>query len=208
MTITGSELLGDLKDLLSDPSEDIWDEDLKIDAVNEALRLIALFRPDAFAVTEDFEVSADTPKQAIPSTGLRFLDVIMNSDGAPVTKIDKKVLSESVPGWTTETGSAIQHYMFDEENPKIFWVYPVPTTSFNIILVYSDTPATFLAASTSLGVSDIYISPVKNFVLHRCFGMETQGSDFGKASTYLNSFYTALGVKTQSDAILKQVQES
>ncbi len=207
MTITATALLTNISELLFDISEEVWDSDLKVALVNEALGVIALVRPDAFAVTESFTVTANTPKQEIPATGIRFLDVIMNTAGAPVRKTTREALNDTVPTWTTTTGTSIETYAYDEENPKIFWLQPVPASALSIELVYSDTPATFTNASTSLGVSDIYIAPVKDYVLGRCYGMLTKGSDAGKSATHLSLFYKALGVKLESDVAMKQVQE-
>ncbi len=208
MAITGAELLSDLGELLLDPDGDIWDSDFKVARINEGLNLIASLRPDTTAVTEAL-VLAQTAKQDLPTGGTRLLDVPMNTDGLPVRKINRESMNESVPSWSTTTGSAIEHFMFDEETPKVFWVYPVPATAaVSVQISYSKLPTVFTALSSSVGIDDIFIPAVIDFVLSRCYGMETKGVDFGKAATHLNNFYTALGVKAQSDAILKQVQES
>ena len=40
------------------------------------------------------------------------------------------ITNETVPAWTSEeTETSIQNFMFDEENPKAFWVYP----SYNFV---------------------------------------------------------------------------
>ena len=207
MTLTGEALLESIGLILHDVEGEVWDDDLKASFVNEAISLIVLLRPDATAVTETFALTADTPKQSIPTTGIRFLDVIRNIDGRPVRKIVREQLNDSIPSWTTtETSTAIEHFMFDEENPETFWVYPVPTSALEVELVYSNAPTEFDVDSTSIGISEIYIAPVKNYALYRCLDMQTQGADGGKAAGYLNSFYTALGQKLQSDAVLTQVQ--
>lgn len=207
MPITGSELLDDIGSLLFDDSNEVWDDDLKTSFINEAIGLIVLFRPDATAVTETLTLTADTPKQSIPSTGVRFLDLIRNIDGRPIRKIRREELNDCIPSWaTTETSTAIEHFMFDEENPETFWVYPVPTSALDVEIVYSDAPTMITSGSTNIGISEIYLAPVKDYVLYRCLSMHTQGADAGRAAGYLNNFYTALGVKAQSDAVLNQVQ--
>ena len=207
MTTSGEELLTDIGSLLFDEEGEVWDDDLKASFANEAIGLVVLFRPDATAVTETLALTADTPKQTIPTTGVRFLDLIRNIDGRPIRKIKREEMNEAVPAWTTtETSTAIEHFMFDEENPETFWVYPVPTTALEVEIVYSDAPTEFTVDSASLGISDIYLAPVKDYIMYRCLSMHTQGADAGKAAGYLNNFYTALGVKAQSDAILTQVQ--
>ncbi|WP_300456632.1 DUF6682 family protein [Desulfobacula sp.] len=207
MTTTGTALLSNLGKILNDPDGDIWDSDLKVSFVNEALNMIALLRPDATAVTASLELTADTPKQVIPATGVRLLDVTRNIAGRPIRRITRELLNDSVPGWTIEeTATAIEHFMFDAENPKGFFVYPMPSTTLSVEIIYSDTPATFTAASGNIGISETFLSPVMDYVLYRCLSMHTEGADFGRADGYLNALYTALGVKAKNDAALMQVQ--
>jgi hypothetical protein len=208
MAITGEDLLENIGVLLFDENGDTWDDDLKVSLVNEALGLIVLARPDASAVTEAFTVTQDTPKQTIPASGIRFLDIIMNTAGAPIRKTTREELNDTVPAWTTTTGTAIETYAFDEENPKTFWVQPVPASALSIELVYSDTIDTFTIDSSTVGVSDIYISTIKDYVMGRCYGMPTSGTDLGKSAKHMTMFYKNLGMKLESDIVLKQVQES
>lgn len=208
MNVTGRVLLLKIGTLLLDPDGDVWGPYDKVRAVNEALNLIALLRPDATAKTEEVALTADTPKQSIPSGGVRFLDILWNKDGAPVRKIKRETLNETIPGWTTETAAAIEHYMFDEENPKTFLVYPVPNAAITVELVYSSVPDEFKENSTTFPIAAIYEAPVIEYVLYRLLSMEGKGQDIVKASAHLNAFYNALGIKTRSDAILQQVQES
>jgi len=208
MAITGEELLSNLSLLLYDGQGETWDDDLKTSLVNEAIGLITLARPDASAVTESFTVIANTPKQTIPATGIRFLDVIMNTDGAPVRKTTREALNDTVPAWTTTTGTSIETYAYDEENPKTFWLQPVPDSALSIELVYSDTPDTFTIDSSSIGISDIYLASIKDYVLGRCYGMSTNGADLGKSASHMTMFYKVLGLKLESDIVMKQVQEA
>jgi len=207
MSITGEELLFNLGVLLNDQNETIWDQDIKLDFINEGLAAVVLFRPDATSTTESVALTADTPKQSIPSDGVRFLDVMMNTDGDPVRKISRETMNESVPSWTTAAGSAIEHYMFDEENPKTFWVYPVPSSAISVELSYSKQPDEFDEDATELGIDETYLGAVKEYVLYRCLGMESTGQDLNKSVSHLNNFFSILGIKNQNDALLKQVQD-
>lgn len=163
-------------------------------------------RPDATSttITHALDLSA---KQSIPSDGVRVLDVISNTDGSPIRKIDRAKLTELVPSWTRDTGTEIEFFMFDEENPTIFWVYPTLEEVGSVELVYSQSPADFTMASTGLGVSDIYIAAIYEWVFYRCLSMNSKRLDTSRAQAHLRSFYSAVGAKTQSDSLLMQVQE-
>ena len=104
------------------------------------------------------------------------------------------VLKETIPEWTAETtATAIQHYVFDPKNPTVFWVYPVPTTTVQVDIIYAAFPPTFSSSSTSLGIPEIFVAPVKDYVMYRCYGSEGDGADYTKATAFLNSFHTHLG---------------
>ena len=208
MTISGADLLDNIGSLLYDDSNEVWDDTLKVSLVNEALKVIVLARPDASVITETFTVVADTPKQTIPATGIRLLDVLMNTNGAPIRKTTKEDLNDTIPAWTITTGSAIETYAFDEENPTIFWLQPVPNSALSIDISYSNTPTTFSAGSTSIGIAEIYVPAVKEYVLARCYGMPTSGVNLVKSANHMTAFYKIIGIKLQSDAILQQVQEA
>jgi len=207
MAITATVLLADLGLALVDTTPTVWSSALKVRFINEALDAIASVRPDAYAVTEDLTLTASTPKQEIHATGYRLLDVIMNDAGLPIKKTTREDLNDTVPAWTTTEDDSIESFAFDEENPTIFWVQPVPDDALVIVVTYAKEPVIFTDSSTDLGISDIYIPAVKNYVLSKCLGMLTQGTDYQRSAQYMDDFYKVLGLKFQSDVTLKQVQE-
>jgi hypothetical protein len=207
MTVTTLVLLTDLGLVLHDTDPKVWSSDLKIRFINEALDALASVRPDAFAVTEDLTLIASTPKQEIHITGYRLLNVMMNDAGAPIKKTTIEALNDTVPAWTVTEDSAIESFAFNEENPTVFWVQPVPNAALVIVVTYAKEPTIVTTDSITLGISDIYIPAVKNYVLSKCYGMSTQGADTTKSKQYMDDFYKVLGLKFQSDATLKQVQE-
>jgi len=205
--MTGADLLTTLKSLLLDPDNGVWSETLKIAFVNEAMNTIVSLRPDSTATTAEVTLTADTPKQVIPATGAKFLDLIRNVGGRAIVKTDRVALGKIFPDWPTQTGTAINYYMFDPENPSSFWVFPTPSSAISVEMVYSGSPTVFTALVSSLGLPDIYIAPITEYVLYRCLNMQSAGQNTEKASMHLQNFYTAIGAKTQGDALLAAVQK-
>jgi len=209
MTITGSQLLYDIGDLLLDPAEATWDVSKKESVVNEAILAICLVRPDAVATPIEITLSADSVRQSVPSGNSRLLDIVMNKTGKPVRKILREVMNNSLPDWTTETtATAIEHFMVDEETPMVFYVYPVPTSGLILNAIVAANPVTFSSASASIGISEIFIPSVIEYALYRCLSMEGQGQDMAKAASHLSAFFNLLGEKARSDAVLKQIQDA
>lgn len=207
MTITGTDLLALISTVLHDESSEVWTSVTKVDFVNEALATIALLRPDACAETELLTLVASTPKQSIPTTGYRLLNVLMNEAGTPIKKTTREDLNETVPSWTVTEDDSIESFAFDEENPTVFWVQPVPDSTLKILITYAKEPTEFTASSTSIGLSEIYMPAVKNYVLAKCLGMQTKAMDNQRSSQYMSEFYNMLGLKYKSDAVLDDVQK-
>ena len=204
--MTGAEYLTTIRSLLLDPDNGVWSDDLKVAFINEAINTIVSLRPDATAVTETVALVADTPKQSIPESGARFLDLVRNVPGKAITKTDRNVLGKMFPSWPTINANEIEYYMFDEENPPSFWVFPTPSSAISVELVYAGSPAVFTAISNSLGLPAIYIAPITEYVLYRCLNMQSPGQNVQKSTTHLQNFYTAIGNQTQSTANLAALQ--
>lgn len=190
---------------LLDTGGAVWSDALICSAVTEAQNLIVLLRPDANAVFAQFSLEG-TAKQVIPTGGVRLIDVIKNSDGDAVQRMSREKITELLPGWASESGSAVEFFMFDAENPTVFWVYPTIESEGNVDIVYSKSPDEFTTDSTGLGVPDVYIAAIYEYVFYRCLSMEGKGQDITKATSHLSAFYQAINVKTQSDSLLAQVQ--
>ena len=204
--MTGAELLTTIRALLLDPDDGVWSDVLKVAFINEAINTIVSLRPDATATTATVTLTSGTPKQAIPATGLKFLDLIRNDSGKAIVKTGKEALGKILPDWPTITASEISYYMFDQENPTSFWVFPTPASAIDVELVYSASPAVFTSAATSLGLPIIYIAPITEYVMYRALSMNGGAQNSQKAALHLKNFYAALGTQAQSDSALAAVQ--
>ena len=110
--------------------------------VNDAQREIALLKPDASAKNVTVTLAVGT-KQDIPSDGNRLLRVVRNMSAASsgVGKragriVSREVLDAQTPDWHDPlvTGDAahvavVKHYIYDEQNPRNFYVYPGVATA-------------------------------------------------------------------------------
>ena len=205
--MTGQEMVTQIQTYLVDPDGDVWDSTLVLSFVNDAVGTLAMLRPDATAKTEDVTIVADIARQTMPSDAARLLSITRNTtSGKPVRKITREVLAELGATWTPQSVSDIEHYMYDDENPLVFYVHPVLDSSGSVEMVYSAVPDTVTLVS-GLGISPVYNGPIFDYVLHRCFSMETERIDRQKSANHLNAFYNALGVKIQNEARLKLIQE-
>jgi len=211
-TYTAGDIVLILGQQLHDVGQDIWTEALLLNYISEAQNQIALLRPDAIAAIESF-VLEQSAKQSIPAGGVRLLDCIRNlgpggtTPGRHIKKVSRDEIDGYIPDWTSaQTATEITHYIFELETPRVFWVYPTPSiATLTVELSYAKAPATVSTTSDIIGLDNIYISPIIEWVLYRCLSMQAKGGNPSFALQHMSAFYTALGSKNQTDQALAQV---
>lgn len=209
---TAADLITILGQQLHDVGQDTWTESLLLSYLSEAQNQVALLRPDATAVVESFTL-AQAAAQELPAGGVRFLDCIRNlgvggsTPGRHIKRISRNEIDGYYPDWTSETSAnEIKRYIFEIESPRVFWVYPTPSVAtLAVELSYSKSPTQLASTASTLSLDDIYIAPILEWVLYRALSMEAKGASKGLASQHQQAFYAALGVKSQSDQVLAQV---
>lgn len=206
MALTAANILTRASDIIQDQTNVRWPTDELLRYLNDGRREIAIVRPDLYASTSVVTLSAGT-KQALPSDGSRFLDAVRNMSGTSpsftagraVRIVEREILDAQKPDWHTETGAAtIQHFMFDERNPKVFYVYPPSNGSAKLEIVYSQTPTEITATSTELTNEDIYAGALVDYVCYRSFSKDSEyAGNAQRAGLHYQQFANSLGIGRQ-----------
>jgi hypothetical protein len=184
--------------------------------VNDAQREIALLKPDASAKNVTVTLAAGT-KQDIPSDGNRLLRVVRNMSAASsgvgkraVRIVSREVLDAQTPDWHDPlvTGDAahvavIKHYIYDEQNPRNFYVYPgvAAAASSFVEIIYSANPTT-VAQNGNLDIPDIFANAVMNYVLYMAYMKDADyAGNQQRASSHFQLFMASITGKAQLDAV-------
>lgn len=182
--------------------------------INDAQREIALLKPDASAKNTTITLTTGT-KQEIPSDGNRLLRVVRNMSAASggtgkrsVRLVQREVLDAQTPDWhdPTVTGDAshtnlVKHYVYDEQNPRNFYVYPGVSGTAYIEIVYSANPST-VAQGDNLVIPDIYANAVMNYVLYMAYMKDADyAGNNQRAASHFQIFTTSITGKGQVDAL-------
>ena len=214
MTVTVQSVLDRAAIVLQDTANIRWAESELVYWVNDAQREIALLKPDSTAVNDTVTLATGT-KQEIPAGGNRLLRVIRNMSAASggtggkiIRIVDAEVLNSQTPNWHNPTvtgdakhGTVVKHYVYDEQNPRNYYVYPGVSGDAYIEIVYSSNPATVTAAD-NLGVPDIYAAAVLNYVLFMAFMKDSNyAGNAQRASNHYQLFAAAVSGKGQVDLI-------
>ena len=182
-TITGANLLLRIEDTLQDTTNVRWSEAELLRYINDAQREIVNLRPDASADHANVQLATGT-EQAIPDVGLRLIKVVRNMSAAGgsatgkrvIRIVDREILDSQEPDWhdPTVTGDAahttvVKHYVFDEDDPRKYYVYPGVSGNAFVEIVFSRSPTDLANTSATLYVDDIYANAIIDFVLYRAY---------------------------------------
>ena len=95
----------------------------------------------------------------------------------------------------------MKHYMYDEADPRNYYVYPGISGNAYIEIVYSANPVT-VTLSDNLAVPDIYANAVMNYVLFMAYMKEAEVADNAqRAANHYQLFVTSVAGKDQIDAL-------
>ncbi|WP_299202573.1 DUF6682 family protein [uncultured Amphritea sp.] len=208
--MTVADVIGSVKAILKETGAEgvRWSNDELLKWLNESYAAIVAIKPDAGAKNEAIVLDTGT-KQRIPASGLRLLDVVRNVAGSmtPVIQTSREQIDIAVPSWHTDTPSAtIDNYIFLDDDPTGFYVYPPADTGAEIEIIYAAVPDKHdsiyeAAKSDVIKVDDSYQPIMTDYILYRAFSKDAdiQGSA-GRANMHLQAFNSALGMKVNMSA--------
>ena len=214
MTTTVQSIVDKAQIILQDTSAIRWPESELVSWVNHAQRAIVLIKPDARATNETVTLVTGS-KQSIPSGGNRLLSVIRNmsaasggNGGRTIRIVDKEVLDAQAPSWhdpaatgLSKHGTSVKHYVYEESDPRTFYVYPGVAGNAYCEIVYSANPAA-VTISDNIGLPDLYSVAIMNYVIYMAY---MKDADFAghqqRAASHFQLFMTSVSGKSQLDIL-------
>lgn len=180
-----------------------------LEYLGDAMRVVVLLRPDANAVTVPVLLSTGSTRQAIPVDGARFIGVVRNmgadgqTPGLPVSLIKREDLDAANQGWHVEAFSeVIDHFVFDDAVPTIFYVSPPPASGVWVDLSYARLPLPPRAAGDVLPLSEIWAEPLREYMMYRAYTRNDSSSeDLAKGERHLSRFFTVLGEESKAKLV-------
>ena len=217
-TLTGTNLLSRIKDTLQDTTSVRWPEAELLRYINDAQREIVNFRPESSAKTANVQLVTGT-KQALPTDGLRLIKVTRNMSGTgnatgkrAIRIVNVDILNTQEPDWNDPTvsgdaahGSVVKHYIFDEDDPRNFYVYPGVANGQNafVEIVYSASPTDLANTSATISVDDIYANAIIDYVLYRSYMKDAEyAGNAQRAQNHYQLFTASIGQGGQSAMLL------
>ena len=215
-TLTGANLLSRIQDTLQDTTSVRWPEAELLRYINDAQREIVNFRPESSATTANVQLVAGT-KQSLPSGGLRLIKITRNMSGTgnatgkrAIRIVNVDILNTQEPDWNDPTvsgdaahGTVVKHYIFDEDDPRNYYVYPGVSGNAYVEIVYSAAPTDLSAASDTISVDDIYANAIIDFVLYRSYMKDAEyAGNAQRAQNHYQLFTASIGQGNQAQMLL------
>lgn len=117
-----------------------------------------------------------------------------------IRPVSRETLDRFVPTWHGSTATPeVQHFIFDEDDPKNFFVYPPNNGEGQIEVRYTKHPST-VTESSSLEVSDAYANCVIDYSMYRALGKDGDvQTSAARSAVYYQAFMAGLTGKQAVD---------
>jgi hypothetical protein len=202
-----ADIIFDVAVLLNDEDNITYPVNEVIWAINDAQRLISTARPDSTARTVAFSLAADT-KQSLPQNARLLIDVTRNIGSGKAIRgpIAERDISMFNPDWHNVTGDDVIDFIYNQQDPKHFFVYPKPSSLPKTIeIIVSEIPGTITSPSDSITVDDGYAPAITSWCCYRMLSKDSSSEpSLQRAESHKNTVFTILGMKSASDGVATQ----
>lgn len=218
-----SEILSRAQRLIQDETNVRWPLAELCEWLNDGQREIILHKPSALSRTDVINLRAGT-WQAIPDTALALLKIVRNINsvggppnnlrvgGAAIRAVAREVLDATRPDWHASTATpAPKHYIYDEDDPRSFYVWPPNDGTGKVEAILSMNPATVTATGAPdtlgsynavLSLADIYMSALVDFVCYRAYSKDASfAGSAQRAAMHYQQFANAIGIKARMELL-------
>lgn len=205
MTIAVVDVLGRVNTQLRDPGFIRWTKSELLGYFNDAVRAVALKRPDATAAVIPFECAAGV-RQQLPESVYQLIDIVGQDSGHAVVPADRVTLDTADPMWRTISGEvSAEAYLYNPALPQYFMLYPGVADGVTLEIAASLYPVDVTLEDldeedpVAMAISDIFINPVVDWCLYRAFSKDAPGKDDNLAKQHLQNYNDAMGIKNKVD---------
>lgn len=200
-----SALIAKARIVLQDSSSTRWTDAELLGWLNDGQREVVLIKRDAFTSSATKALIAGS-KQTTPTDAVSLVDVTRNvsSSGVPtgntVRLIEREFLDSRYPAWhSSSQKAAVIHYVFDQRNPKEFFVYPPNTGAGYVDIVYAKVPPEIASVSGSISLDGIYANGLINYILYRAYSKDAEFAPNQQQSiAAYGAFLQSLGLQGQN----------
>lgn len=200
-TVLASATVLSARATLLDPSPGkTWNDARFLVMYNEALRTLALVKPDVFTVQGALTLVAGT-EQVLPAGATILFKLIKNvASGKPINRVSESLLLE-VNRWVAPATQEVdvESFAVDARDAQRYIVTPPNDATGSVLGLYGSTPS-IAALADAIPVDDVFEPVVMNLILSIAYRADTTRQDLSKSIQYEGAALKLLGIEAQSKA--------
>ncbi|MAH14042.1 MAG: hypothetical protein CMO33_09940 [Verrucomicrobia bacterium] len=178
-----------------------YSDDVLLGFANQALKRIAVLRPDLFAFIGDITCTDGEVVQSTPSDSIRLIEIYSVKNGNGIIETNREALDQAYPTWMNDTAAAAVNFMRHVRNPNKFFIYPKAPAGQILVGEYAKTPPEYTGTQTVELIPDAYFPVVIDATVFIAESVDNEHVNSNRAQLFQQSFTQALGVAAQSRAI-------
>lgn len=208
--MTGNDVSDDSRRILADlgvVSHSVAD---MVSFVNASQREVVNLVPAANTNKRDYVCTPLETAQPLPADVIRLADVVRNTGadgavrGAAVRMTTEGELSAYIPRWTQDDAADdVIHYMYDDQIPGEFLVWPRPLAATHLELRTVDMPTDITALGQVLTIGPIYRNAMAYYVVSLALSKIDDDTMRPIAADFAGRCKEYLGIKVQTDTARK-----
>lgn len=168
---------------------------------NQALKRMAVLRPDLFAYIGEIPTTAGAVLQSPPADCLRIMEIFQVKNGSGITEVNRDTLDETYPAWMNDTAGPCVNWMRHVRNANKFFIYPKAPAGQVLIGEYAQAPKNYTADEDVLLLQDAYFPIVVDGTVFIAESIDNEHVNSNRATLFQQSFTQALGAGIQGREI-------
>ena len=196
------DVVTEVRRILQDTNSPLrYSDDVLLGFANQALKRIAVLRPDLFAYIGEITCTADSVVQSAPSGSIRLIEIYSVKSGNGVIETNREALDQAYPTWMNDPAGPTVNWMRHVRNGNKFFVYPKAPAGQILIGEYAQTPPDYDGVTPVELLPDAYEPVVIDATVFLAESVDNEHVTSQRAQMFQQSFTQALGVAAQSRAI-------
>lgn len=178
-----------------------YSDDVLLGFANQALKRIAVLRPDLFAYIGDITCTDGEVVQSAPVDSIRLIEIYRVKNGAGIIETNREALDQAYPTWMNDAAGPTINFMRHVRNPNKFFIYPKAPANQVLVGEYAKTPPDYDGTTTVTELPNAYEPVVIDATVFIAESVDNEHVNSNRAQLFQQSFTQALGVAAQSRSI-------
>jgi len=199
------DVIADVRLMLQDTSTDSslqrFSDATLLKFANQALKRMAVIRPDLFSLIGEIPCTAESVIQSMPSDSIRVMEIFQVKGGSSVRETNRETIDQTHPLWASDTAGETINWMRHVRNPNKFFVYPKAPSGQILIGEYAQTPPNYTADQDVELLPDVYYPVVIDGTIYLAESIDNEHVNSNRAAMFMQSFTQALTTSFQSRTV-------